>query len=48
MDRYDQIVDQIMRGETCQPSRRREYDDIDYGELQRRVNERLNIKRYNY
>ena len=48
MDRYDRIVDQIMRGDTCQQRRRREFDDIDYGELQRRVNERLNGKRYNY
>ena len=48
MDRYDKIVDQIMRGETCHQDGRREFDDVDYREVQRRVNERLYGKRYNY
>jgi len=41
MDRYDYIVDKIMRGETCQQGRRENFDQIDYEEVQRRVNERL-------
>ena len=47
MDKYDKIVDQIMRGETCQQYRRRDLDPIDYEEVQRRVNERMNGKRRN-